>query len=384
MAGGFQSATGGGVIRVRAYRTELDPTNAQRTAFMRHAGAARFIYNWALADRIAAYESGHKSNLYEQKRRFNAEKDTICPWIRSVAYVATQEAFANLDVAYQNFFRRVKAGEKPGFPRFKSRHRSRLSFRMRGSIHVEANRIKLPVIGWVRLQERGYLPTDDAPGTRLLNVGISERAGRWYVSAQVVEEVPDIEPATGAPVGLDLGIKSLAVLSDGTVFENPKSLMAGERKLKRLSRELARRQKGSKNREKTRRQLVRCHARIANIRAHSLHQVSHHVTAKTKPAAVVVEDLNVKGMTANHSLAKAVSDASFGELRRQIGYKASWHGVEVVVADRFYPSSKTCSACGSVKPTLALSERTFVCPECGVMIDRDLNAAINLASLAGA
>lgn len=370
--------------RLRAYRTELDPNNEQKTAFIRHAGAARFVYNWALADRIAAYQAGQKSSLYEQKRRFNAEKDTICPWIRSVAYVVTQEAFANLDTAYQNFFRRVKAGEKPGFPKFKSRHKTAPAFRMRDNIHVEPDRIKLPVIGWVRLKESGYLPTDNRANVRLLSVGISRRGERWFVSAQVQEEVEDVAPATGEPVGIDLGIKALAVLSDGTVFENPKALSQAEKKLKRLSRELARRKKGSKNREKTRQKLARHHYKVACIRAHTLHQVSHHVTAKTKPSAVVVEDLNVRGMTSNHKLAKAVSDSSFSELRRQIGYKATWNGVEVVVADRFYPSSKLCSGCGSVKQSLSLGERTYVCPECGLIMDRDLNAAINLASLAGA
>lgn len=370
------------MTRLRAYRTELDPSNVQRTAFIRHAGAARFVYNWALADRIAAHDNGRKTSLYEQKRQFNAEKDSFCPWIRETAYVVTEEAFRALDAAYQNFFRRIKAGDKPGFPRFKSRHRTPLKFRMRGSLHVEADRIKFPVIGWVRLKESGYLPTDGQAA--LLSASVSERAGRWYVSVQVKEEVDPPEPATGDPIGIDLGVKELAVLSDGTVFENPKALATQECKLKRLSRELHRRRKGGKNRAKTQQKLAKCHARIAAIRTHALHQVSYHVTAKTKPRAVALEDLNVSGMLSNHSLARAVSDASFGELRRQIGYKAAWNGVEVVVADRFYASSKTCSACGSVKPHLSLSERTFVCPDCGVMIDRDLNAALNLVSLVGA
>jgi len=183
-------------------------------------------------------------------------------------------------------------------------------------------------------------------------------------------------------VGVDLGIKTLAVCSDGATFENPRALATAERKLKRLNRELSRRRKGSKNRAKTRAKLARCHARIANIRSHALHNASYHLTAKTKPQAVVIEDLNVKGMLNNRSLSKAISDVGMGELRRQIEYKGTWYGVEVVTADRWYASSKTCSACGAVNRALTLSDRTYVCAACGAVIDRDLNAALNLASLA--
>jgi len=366
---------------LRAYKTELKPNNRQRGMFMNHSGAARFVYNWALADRIDRYKLGESTNIYEQKRRFNALKDEVCPWIRETAYCVTAQAFANLDSAYKNFFRRMKQdkGQK-GFPKFKSRKRGIGSFTMRGCIHIESNRIKLPRIGWVRLKETDYLPTN---GVKILSVNIPERAGRWFASIQLEMEVPDPLPAHGKPLGIDFGLKTLAVCSDGTVFENPRALAQEERKLKRLSRELARRKKGSKNRGKTRQKLAKCHARIADIRKHSLHNVSYHVTVKTKPSTIVVEDLNVKGMLANHCLAKAISDAAFGELRRQIEYKAQWNGVDVVTAGRFYPSSKTCSGCGSVKPLLKLSERAFVCEKCGLIIDRDLNAAMNLASLVG-
>ena len=363
----------------RAYKTELEPNNKQRGAFMQHAGAARFVYNWALADRIEQYEAGSPTSLYEQTRRFNALKDEQFPWIRQVAYCVTEYAFRNLDIAYQNFFRRVKQGrEEKGFPRFKSCKRGIGSFTMRTCIHIEDSRIKLPRIGWVRLKERGYLPTN---GVRILSVTISERAGRWFASVQVEMDIPDPELGRGDPIGVDFGLKTLAFCSDGTTFENPKALVQAGRKLKRLQRELARRKRGSKNREKTKRKIAKCHAKIANVRKHALHNVSYHVTAKTKPSTVVVEDLNVKGMMANRCLARAISDASFGELRRQIGYKGQWYGVDVVTAGRFYPSSKTCSGCGSVKPLLKLSERTFVCEKCGLVINRDLNAARNLASL---
>jgi len=365
---------------LRAYKTELDPTNKQCTWFMRCAGAARFVYNWALADRKERWEQGQQNtNLYEQKRRFNALKREQWPWLYDVPYTLQDAAFVNLDTAYQNFFRRVKQGqEKVGFPKFKSRKRGIGSFILRGSIHVEEGRIKLPRIGWVRLKEHEYLPSEQQ--VKLLSVTISERAGRWYASVQVEEDGP--EPETGTDIiGVDLGISHLAVCSDGTVFENPKALIQAERKLARLQRELDRRTQGGQNWHKTKAKIAQCHARIANVRQHALHQVSHYITAKVKPETVVIEDLNVNGMLQNHHLARAISDVSFGELRRQIEYKAKWHGVKVVIADRFWPSSKACSRCGCVKSNLTLADRTYTCDDCGLVIDRDLNAALNLAAL---
>ena len=364
---------------IRAYKTELNPNNKQRTAFMRHSGAARFTYNWGLADRIERYKRGEKTNMYEQKRRFNALKHEQFPWLHEVAYAVVEEAFRHLDVAYTNFFRRIKNGSaKKGFPRFKSRKRGIGSFTLRGCIHIGHDSIKLPRIGWVRLKEHNYIPTDSI---KILSVTISEKAGRWYASVQCEQDIPDVK-AAGPVIGVDLGVKTLAVCSNGKVFENPKALRHYEKKLKRLQRKLSRQQKGGRNRAKTKQAIARLHAKIANIRRDAIHKATHYLTAITKPSVVVLEDLNVAGMLKNHSLAKAISDASFAEFRRQMEYKAQWYGVDLVVADRFYPSSKTCSECGSVKPLLRLSERKFVCEKCGVVIDRDLNAAFNLANLA--
>jgi len=364
----------------KGYKTRLRPNNKQRTFFIRCAGTARFVYNWALADRKRLYaETGKGGNLYEQKRRFNALKDVEFPWIRATPYKVTEAAFVDLDAAYQNFFRRIKAGDKPGFPRFKSKHRSPMCFRMRDHIHIEPRRIKLPKIGWVRLAESGYLPSEDT--VKLLSVTISERAGHWFVCAQVEEEVLDPIPGDGPPLGVDMGLSNLAVCSDGMVFENPQALVAGERKLKRIQRELSRRKKGGKNRAKSQQKLARQHERIAAIRAHTQHQVSYYVTAKTKPRTVVVEDLNVKGMAQNRSLAHSVHDAGMSEVPRQIKYKAVWNGVEVVKANRWYASSQLCSGCGAIVRK-SLADRIHACPHCGLVLGRDYNAARNLASLA--
>jgi putative transposase len=364
---------------LRAYKTRLTPNTTQAKLFVQYAGAARFIYNWALNDRIERYKAENPTNMYEQKKRFNAIKRDQFPWIIGVPSKTQEEAFRNLDVAYQNFFRRVKHGGEPGFPKFKSKKKGLGSFTFRGNIHVEAKRVKFPIIGWIKLAEANYLPTE---GVKILKATVSERAGYWLVSLQVEEEQPEPQPAMGEPLGVDVGIKSLAVVSDGTTFDNPKTLHTHERKLKRLQRELARRTKGGKNYQKTKRKLARLHYKIACTRKTTLHCISRYVTAKTKPSVVVMEDLNVKGMLKNDHLSKAISDSGFGELRRQVEYKAKWNGVQFVLANRFFPSSKTCSRCGVVKKDLTLSDRVYRCNECGLEIDRDLNAAINLASLA--
>ena len=365
---------------LRAYKTELKPNNKQASFLWRCVGTARFVYNWALADRISGYDDGKKINMFEQKRRFNSIKAVEFPWIYEIPYCVQEEEFRNLDAAYKNFFRRVKSGaEKPGFPKFKKRGLKN-AFSMRGSIRVENDRVKLPIIGWVRLKERDYIPTSEI---KILKATISERAGRWFISIQAdtLSDSYNNHNLSGV-IGIDVGIKSLAVLSDGTVFENPKALYTCERKLKRLQRELNRRKKGSSNREKTKKKISKLHMDIQNIRKHELNQVSHYITYGIMPEIICIEKLNVSGMAKNHNLAKAISDASMSELHRQIKYKAERLGIEVVEADRFYPSSKLCSNCGNKKDVLKLSERTYHCDVCGLEIDRDLNAAINLAAIA--
>lgn len=361
----------------RAFKTKLRLNNRQEGYFIACSGAARFVYNWALADRVQRYRDGGQStNKFEQKRRFNAWKKDNAPWLAEYPYKLVDYAFDDLNTAYRNFFRRVKTGtEKPGFPRFRSRHKDAPRFTLSpASVCIEARRIKLPRVGWVTLEEANYIPTE---GAKLNRVTISERAGYWYISAQM--EVPDPpHVACSSSVGVDLGIKALATVSDGTTFDNPKTLAKYESKLARLQRELHRRVKGSHNRSKTKTKIARLHKRISDTRQHTLHNISKHVVGLT-PEHIVLEDLNVKGMVKNHHLAKAVADASMSELGRQIEYKAAWVGIEVVHADRWYPSSKTCSSCGHVQD-MPLSVRMYDCPQCGVKIDRDLNAAINLAN----
>ena len=328
-------------------------------------------------------KQANPSNAIEQHHQLNALKPTKFPWTYDVSKCAMQEALRDLDKAYQSFFLRVKNGdETPGFPKFKSRKQGIGSFRLTGAIRVEDARIRLPRIGWIRLKERGYIPTK---GIHILSATVSEQAGRWFVSVQCREEI-EITQATGNPVGVDLGIKELAVCSNGQRFENPKALRKAQCKLGRLQRELSRRKKGGRNRERTRRKMAKVHYRIACIRKDALHKATSAIVAKTKPdserpSAVVVEDLNVSGMLKNHCLAQAISDVGFAEFKRQLEYKTAWLGEELMVADRFLPSSRLCRHCGCINSELTLSNRTWTC-DCGAVLDRDLNAALNLRNLA--
>ena len=368
----------------RAYKTELDLNDWQVTACRQHAGAARWAYNWGLRVKQERYTStGRSPTAIELHRELNALKKTAVPWMYQVSKCAPQEALWNLDVAFTNFFRRCahkKQGRwngKLGYPQFKTKKKGLGSFRLTGRIVVSDRAIELPRLGCLRLKERGYLPTG---GVQILSATVSEQAGHWYVSVQVEEEqaVPE---NTGPTVGIDLGVKHLATLSDGTVIANPRHLKRRLKKLKRLQWVVSRRQKGSKNRKKAVRKLAKLHRQIKNQRCNTLHQVTTRL-AKTK-SVLVIEDLNVSGMLKNHHLAQAIGDVGFAEFKRQLLYKASWYGARVVLADQGEPSSKRCSGCGWIDAELTLSDRTFHCARCGLVRDRDLNAAINLEKLAG-
>lgn len=368
----------------RAYKTELDPNQAMRTLLLKHAGARRWAYNWGLRRKIEAYEKTGKSpNAQALHRDLNLLKKTDAaqggvPWMYEVSKCAPQEALRDLDQAFKNFFRRVKEGGKPGFPRWKSKKQGIGGFRLTGTIKVFERHVQLPRLGRIRLKERGYLPFDN-PAVHILSATVTGKAGRWFVSLQVEVERDEVRPRETIG-GVDLGIQRLATLSDETTFENPRTLAGAQRKLKRLQKAASRKKKGSKNRQKAVRKLSRAHARVATIREIILHEISSAISKRF--GIVGMEDLNVEGMGRNHCLAKALKDAALGELRRQVEYKTRWHGGRVVLADRFYPSSKRCSRCKGMKEHLELSERTYWCDSCDLKIDRDLNAAINLRDVA--
>jgi len=367
----------------RAYKTELDLNDRQTTACRKHAGAARWAYNWGLQRKQDAYRTtGTSPSAIDLHRELNALKQTQVPWMYEVSKCAPQEALRNLDNAFAHFFRRAKlkqAGKLRGtigYPKRKTRKHGLGGFRLTGSIAVCPDAVQLPRLGRLRLKERGYLPT----AATILSATVTEQAGRWYVSL-LVEQEQAVPVNTGPVAGVDLGIKKLATISDGTEESNPHHLKEQLRKIKRCQRTVSRRRKGSRNRRKAVNKLARLHRRVANQRANTLHQFTSRL-AKTK-SVVVIEDLSVAGMLKNHHLAQAIGDVGFGEFRRQLAYKAEWYGRQVLVASRWEPTSKTCSGCGWVDDDLSLADRTFRCERCGQVLDRDLNAAINLAKLAG-
>ncbi|MGY5862480.1 MAG: RNA-guided endonuclease TnpB family protein [Candidatus Thorarchaeota archaeon] len=365
------------MLIARAFKYELDPNNQQRTKLSQNAGCARFAYNWGLQQRIALYRQNQDKDRYTsaiaQHRELNRLKRTDFPWMYETSKCAPQEALRDLERAFRNFYRGLKSGKRVGFPRFKKRG-VHDSFRLTGTIRFVGRLIQLPRLGRIRLKEKreGYFKG------RILSATVIRRADRWYVSVTIEMELDSHEPPGGGPVGVDLGVKTLATLSDGTSYSNPRALEKKLRKLRRLSKSLSRKKRGSKNRERARLGLARLHLRVFNIRQDTLHKITTYL-AKNH-SQIVIEDLCVSGLLKNRKLSRVIADVGFYEFRRQLEYKCEWYGSELVVAPRFYPSSKRCSICGNIKKDLTLSDRVYVCAECGLEMDRDLNAACNLVA----
>jgi putative transposase len=381
----------------QAYRFALDPTPAQRRALASHCGAARVAHNWGLAlvktrlDQRRTDPGGQVPwTVPELRREWNRVKDQVAPWWAENSKEAYSSGLDGLARALRNWSDSRSGGRKGrpvGFPQFKKKGRCRDACRFTtGAIKVLADRkhVQLPRIGVLKTHEstRKLARRLEQGTARVLSATISRTADRWFVSFTV--EVERQIPATNGKtttIGVDVGIRHLAVLSTGEPpIPNPRALEQSARSLRRLNRGLARRRPASRRRKLARRRLARAHARAANLRRDALHKLT--TTLAKEHATVVVEHLNVAGMVRNRRIARAFADTGLAELRRMLAYKTTWYGSRLVVADRFYPSSKTCSACGWVKAKLTLAERTFTCEVCGLRLDRDLNAARNLAKLA--
>jgi putative transposase len=379
----------------QAYRFALDPSPAQQRALRSHAGAARFAWNWGLArcaERYAA-EGRWYCGVDLHKRWNEAKKaDPGLAWWGANSKCAYQEAFRDLDRALRDFIASgngQRQGRRLGFPRFKKRGRCRDSFRLStGAIRCAGTTVTLPRLGTVRTHESTRkLARRLGNGTaRIVSATVSRAAQRWFVSftVQVERAIPERHARPGSAIGVDLGVKTLLTGVDdrGRVLaiEGPAALKASRRRLRRAGRAHSRTAQGGANRRKHARRLARLHARVANIRADALHQATTGLARRYQ--TVVAEDLNVAGMTRNRRLARAIADQGFGAARRMLGYKTQWNGGKLLLAGRWYPSSKTCSGCGAVKAKLALSERTYRCDHCGLTEDRDVNAARNLLNLA--
>ena len=360
---------------LRAYKYRIYPTEEQKVLLAKTFGCCRFVYNWALNLKIEVYKQEKKSiGNVELTNRMRSELKTEHEWLGEVNSQALQSALRNLDTAYKNFFRDTHA---VGFPKFKSR-KQKQSFQCPQHCSVDFGK------GTISIPKAKDIPAvlhRRFKGTvKTVTISMTP-SGRYFASVLVgtsMQEMKPSEPKRDTTVGIDLGIKSLAVCSDGRTFANPKNLQRSLDRLKLLQKRLSRKQKGSANRNKARIRVARLQEHIANSRKDSLHKITHALTHDSQVRTICMEDLNVKGMQRNHHLAQAVGDASFGTFLTLLEYKCSWYGVNLIKIDRFAPSSKTCGKCGYIYKGLKLSERSWTCPECGTHHDRDFNAACNI------
>ena len=375
-------------MRHQAYRFALDPNNRQRSELASHCGAARCVFNWGLAlvkerleARVAGEEVAVPWTLPELRREWNRAKAAVAPWWAENSKEAYASGLDGLARALGNFRASKQGhrrGRRVGFPGFRKRGQRDSCRFTTGAIRVDDERhVVLPRLGRLRtLEATGKLLEELEQGGRILSATIAREADRWFCSFTVAVERGVTPNEHQDVLGVDLGLNRFATFSAGAAAESPRPLRRQLRKLRRLSRAHSRKQKGSHNRRRSARRLARCHAKIANRRRDFLQQLTSQL-AKSH-GVLVVEDLNVSGMLGNRRLSRAIADSGWGEFARQLGYKCQWYGSRLLVAPRFLASSKTCSGCGVVKETLGLSERVFSCPGCGLQLDRDLNAALNL------
>jgi len=359
----------------RSHVIRLNTTPDQEVYFRKACGVARHAYNWALAHWKEARAEGKRVKLKDLKAEYNKIKGEQFPWCYEVTKCAPEQAFANYwrmkeEGTQPKLKHPRKDGEEAGFPHFKSKKRDRLSFYLANDkFSVDGHTLRVPKLGDVNMTEELRFHG------KIMSAVISYRAGWWFVSIAV--EVEHETPThRGGTVGIDLGIKTLATLSDGEKFENQKHYRKSLGRIQGLSKGLSRKGEGSQNWWKHTKKLAKAHYRVACQRQDALHKMSTHV-ARTY-ALIGLEDLNTKGMLANHCLAQAVSDASFFEVKRLLLYKAEQYGGFVQLVDRWYASSKTCSGCSWINDDVTLADRVFICHDCGLVIDRDLNAAINI------
>ena len=333
-----------------------------------HAGYARWVWNWALSLWNEAYKAGLKPSAHKLKKFYTNEVKPLYPWMTSLSSRVYQFVFMHLGEAFSRFFQGTAQ-----YPKFKKKGRND-SFTLDNCgklMEFSGRRLKLPFIGWVSTYE-------PLPEIQTKRVTISRVADSWYISVAYEFEAEHTVKSRQY-LGVDVGVKVLATCSDGTVFPNPRAYKQAQKKLGRLQRELSRRHNGSNNRNKTKRKLAKVHQRITNIRKDTIHKLTSWVCKNH--AVIGLEDLNVSGLLKNHKLAGAIADSGFYEIRRQLEYKSEWYGCQLVFAERFYPSTQTCSSCGHIQK-MPLKERVFNCEACGQLKDRDHNASLNLEHLA--
>lgn len=357
----------------KAYSFRLYPNETQKALLARHFGSCRFVYNAFLRARIdfyAANKGTEKQGLtYTDTSQMmtDMKRQPEREWLKDVNSQSLQQSLRRLDVAYHNFF-----NKRAHFPKFKTKH-GKQSFAVPQHFEVDVEQGLLGIPKFTPIKTVFHRPIEG----KMKSVNVSKTpSGKYFASILCEIEKEVKQKQTGGEIGIDLGLKSFAVTSEGVAVPAPKFLRTSQDKLTRLQRLLSHKVKGSSNRNKARAKVARIHEKITNQRNDFLHKLSHRLVSENQ--AIYAEDLNVRGMTANHHLAKSVSDAGWAEFIRQIKYKSEWNGVHFGQIDRFFPSSKRCHACGWINQSLTLADREWTCQGCGQVVDRDLNAAQNI------
>lgn len=370
-------------------KVRLIPTQEQETMFWKSTGTSRYIYNWALDRQINNYKDGNKFILDGALRKeiTQIKKLEEYKWLSEVSCDIPKQAIKDLCRAYKNFFT-----GKANKPKFKSRKKSTPSFyNDTHKLKVDYDKVYLSNIGWVKLSELNRIPIN----VKYTNPRITYDNKYWYISVGIEVEKPNTK-LNDTSLGIDLGIKDLAIVSDVSKYKNinkTKEVKRLKKKLRRVQRKVSRKYEMNKkitkkgisynktnNIIKLEKHIKLIYRKLKNIRLNNIHQITNKIV-KTKPSKIVIEDLNVKGMMKNKHLSKAIAEQCFNTFKNILTYKSNFYGIDIIIADRFYPSSKTCSKCGNIKKDLKLSDRVYKC-ECGFELDRDLNAAINLSKLA--
>ncbi|MCD3252361.1 RNA-guided endonuclease InsQ/TnpB family protein [Clostridium botulinum] len=381
---------------LRAYKVEIKPTQEQIIKIHKTIGISRFIYNFYIAHNKEIYEkekkfiSGMQFSKWLNNEYIPNNQDRI--WIKEVSSKATKQAIMNGDKAFKRFFKGLS-----GFPKFKKRKNQDVKAYFpknnKTDWTIERHRVKIPTLGWIRLKEFGYIPLN----SKVKSGTVGQKANRYYVSIIVEENNNNTIKPTNEGIGVDLGIKDFAICSNGNKFKNinkTSKVKKVEKKLKREQRKLSRKYEslkirnknikgGKATRQNIQKQIIKVqklHQKLTNIRTDYINKTVNEIV-KQKPSYITIEDLNVSGMMKNKHLAKAVAQQKFYEFRTKLTSKCNQNNIELRVVDRFYPSSKTCSCCGAIKKDLKLSDRVYKCDKCGLTIDRDLNASINLANV---